>query len=95
MATKSDSQVAVESAQADLDHVVEVAQSVREKERQFAAYAIIAAATARVNKLVDPTSSVGRILLATLLDQAAWKVGTGHGAFEALRAAAWTLNPKK
>jgi len=32
MATKSDSEIAVESAQADLDHVLEVAESVRDND---------------------------------------------------------------
>ncbi len=43
--------------------------------------------------VIDPACPAGQILLATLLDNLAWKLGNNHPAFHKLRAEAFRLNP--
>lgn len=95
MANQSDSVAeAVNAARADIKHVVEVAEAVRnDMTREAASYTIISAATQRVQKRTDATSAGGRILLANILSEVAWKVGNSHCAHESLRAASRQLNP--
>jgi hypothetical protein len=82
-------------AEEALKNVMDTGKAVRQKHDAEASLAIIIAATEEIKKIIDPTSAVGRILLGTLLIDAAWKLGTGHPAFENLRQAANTLNPQK
>jgi hypothetical protein len=82
-------------AEEALKNVLATGDAVRNKRDREASFAIILAATEEVKKIIDATSAVGRILIATLLDDAAWKLGTGHPAFQELRDAANTLNPQK
>lgn len=85
----------VKQAEDALREVIKTGKAVSDKHDGEASLAIIIAATEEVKKIVDPTSAVGRILVATLLEDAAWRLGNNHTAFGKLREAAGTLNPLK
>jgi len=89
------SNVYVSQAEQSVKVVVEVGKAVSGKNSDEAALAIILAATQEVKKVIDPTSAVGRILVANILEQAAWKLGNSHTAFHKVREAASKLDPKK
>lgn len=85
----------VKQAEQALQEVIRTGEAVANKYPDEASLAITIAATEEVKKVIDPTSAVGRILVATLLEDAAWKLGNNHAAFGKMREAAATLNPRK
>ena len=85
----------VSQAEKALDTVLTAAKAVASRHSDEASFAIIVATTEEVKKIVDPTSAVGRILLASILDRVASKVGNGHNGFHKICEAARTLNPHK
>lgn len=84
-----------QQSNAALQEVLRTGKLVEHKGSTEAALAIIIAATEEVKKITDPTSAVGRIMLATFLEDAAWKLGNSHTAFHQIREAAVKLNPRK
>ena len=78
-----------------LQAVIKVGEAVRSKSSEAGLIAILVAVTEEVKKIVDPTSAIGRILIATTLEDAAWKLGNSHSAFHKMREAASKLNPAK
>ena len=85
----------VSQAEQIVQKVLEVGRAVSAQHSDVASLAIIIAATQEVEKIIDPTSAVGRILVANVLEQVAWKLGNAHSGFHQVRDAATKLNPRR
>ena len=90
MATDSVTQM-----QADYQRLLSVAERVRGESSEKGSYAIVREATEIVKECVDPTSAVGRIQVATLLDSIIWRMGNTHYKIKKFWSAIQILNPKR